>query len=61
MEKDKFKGFMSMMRKKIRRKKEQKAEKEGNPAWAKKLSGSDKMRYEAVKRANKRREEKMKK
>lgn len=50
--KKKLSGFAKLMAKKIKAKKEREAREAGNPSWAKKLRGSDKARYEAVKRAN---------
>lgn len=51
-DKDKLSGFMKMMRRKVKARKMREAREKGEPEWAKKLSGSDRKRYEAVKRAN---------
>ena len=54
-----FKGFVEMMRKKIKKKKKEDREKKtGIPAWMEKLSGSEKARAIAVHKANEKRKKK---
>ena len=48
-----LKGFMKLMSKRIKRKKEQEAEAKGRPSWVEKLSSSDRRRWKAVSDANK--------
>lgn len=49
-----------MMKKKIARKKRQESAAKGRPAWVDKLSSSDRRKWEAVDKANKRKAEKKK-
>ena len=55
--KEKFGGFAKLIRQKMKKRKEEEKEKKtGRPSWVNNLSSSEKRRWEAVHKANKKKD-----